>query len=500
MKRTPSELTRPLLRYVTGVTLAHIMAATEVLLVMAALSRETHGAVGAIFTGRSAVVVYTVDVAAVMAVAAGSAFIALPSLRWYTSGRPPTSAEREAALRIPRRQTAMLLGVWILSAVPILLTNRHAAGPISLTIAPPLLFGATAAILTALLLTVRTLRPLTTAAMSADATATAVPDTAPGVMARLLSMWVLTSALPSLGVALLILARRYGWIIDESTSVELPVLLLLAVSVLWGVRAMILVSQSISDPVRDVVEAMSDVEHGNLEHTVAVYERSEIGRLQSGFNRMVFGLRERERLRDLFGRHVGDEVVRLLVDRDASVHGGVRNVAILFIDLADSTQLAANSPPQEVADVLNRFFQTVVAVVDEHRGFVNKFQGDAALALFGAPVLSDTAEADALATARELAERMRAQPEVDFGIGVSAGAVFAGFVGAHNRFEYTVIGDPVNEAARLADQAKSFAGRVLCSGDVLSRTDSDEQLKWQPEGSVTLRGRSSPTQLSAPRS
>ena len=95
---------------------------------------------------------------------------------------------------------------------------------------------------------------------------------------------------------------------------------------------------------------------------------------------------------------------------------------------------------------------------------------------------------------------MRAQPEVDFGIGVSAGAVFAGFVGAHNRFEYTVIGDPVNEAARLADQAKSFAGRVLCSGDVLSRTDSDEQLKWQPEGSVTLRGRSSPTQLSAPRS
>ena len=98
--------------------------------------------------------------------------------------------------------------MWILSAVPILLTNRHAAGPISLTIAPPLLFGATAAILTALLLTVRTLRPLTTAAMSADATATAVPDTAPGVMARLLSMWVLTSALPSLGVALLILARN----------------------------------------------------------------------------------------------------------------------------------------------------------------------------------------------------------------------------------------------------------------------------------------------------
>ena len=434
MKPTPAELNRPLWRYVVGVTLAHIMAATEVLLVMAALGRETRGAVREMFEGRSSAVVSVVVLLAVVAVAVGSALIVLPSLRWYTTGAAPSARQREATLRIPRNQTLLLAGVWLISAVPVLIANQSAGGPVGLILVPPLFFGATAAILTAMLLTVRTLRPLTAAAMKTDSTATVVRDTAPGVMARLLSVWVLISALPSLGVALLILARERGWIIDPSTSIELPVLLLLAVAVLWGLRAMILVSQSISNPIRDVVDAMADVEHGDLEHTVAIYERSEIGRLQSGFNRMVLGLQERERLRDLYGRHVGDEVVRLLVDRDESVYGGVREVAILFIDLTDSTQLAANSPPQEVADLLNTFFQTVVAVVDEHHGFVNKFQGDAALAVFGAPVISDTAANDALATAREVAARMHVESDVDFGVGVSAGQVFAGFVGALNRF------------------------------------------------------------------
>lgn len=500
VKRSTPELSGPLLRYVVGATLAHIMAATEVLLIMTALSRQTQGAVHRMFEGVSAVVVAVVVIAAVCTVAIGSVFIVLPSLRWYAAGDQPTPRQREATLQIPRRQTALLLAVWISSAVPVLIVNQGTAGSVGLLILPPLFFGATAAVLTSLLLTIRTLRPITAAAMPTETDPNlVVRDTAPGVMTRLLSVWVLISALPSVGVALLILARVNGWIIDSSSSVDLPVLLLLAVAVLWGLRAMILVSQSISDPVRDVVEAMVDVEHGHLEHTVGVYERSEIGRLQTGFNRMVVGLRERERLRDLFGRNVGDDVVRLLVDRNESVYGEVRDVAILFIDLADSTRLAASRPPQEVADVLNRFYQSVVATVDEHNGYVNKFQGDAALAVFGAPVPRDDAPSAALATARDLASRMSGQSEVDFGVGVSAGQVFTGFVGALNRFEYTVIGDPVNEAARLADRAKRSPGRVLGSGVALAGADADERNHWERSGSEVLRGRNAATDMFVPR-
>ena len=180
---------------------------------------------------------------------------------------------------------------------------------------------------------------------------------------------------------------------------------------------------------------------------------------------MVAGLIERDRLRDLFGRHVGPDVARLAVEADESPASEVRDVAILFIDLADSTQLAANRTPQEVADVLNAFFRIVVAAVDERHGLINKFQGDAALAVFGAPIQTDGAATAALETARALSVDLRTLPSVDFGIGVSAGAVFAGNIGGENRYEYTVIGDPVNEAARLADAAKTTAGphrRLRC--------------------------------------
>ena len=105
--------------------------------------------------------------------------------------------------------------------------------------------------------------------------------------------------------------------------------------------------------------------------------------------------------------------------------------------------------------MLNRFFEIVVAAVDDRQGLINKFEGDAALAVFGAPLPSADPESDALATARVLAARLRGLPMVDFGIGVSAGPVFAGNIGAEHRYEYTVIGDAVNEAARLADRAKS---------------------------------------------
>jgi adenylate cyclase len=244
---------------------------------------------------------------------------------------------------------------------------------------------------------------------------------------------------------------------------------------------------------------MAEVERGHIGRTVDVYEQSEIGQLQNGFNRMVAGLLERDRLRDLFGRHVGPDVVRLAEEADESLSGDVRDVAILFIDLAGSTQLPASRTPQEVADVLNDFFRIVVAAVDEHGGLINKFQGDAALAVFGAPITTVGSAAAALSTARTLAANLRALPVVDFGIGVSAGAVFAGNIGAENRYEYTVVGDPVNEAARLADTAKTTSGRAVASGAAIDRAADDERRHWVENGSVVLRGRSEATRISVPR-
>jgi len=219
---------------------------------------------------------------------------------------------------------------------------------------------------------------------------------------------------------------------------------------------------------------------------------------------MASGLRERERIRDLFGRQVGEAVARQALEDESAgdeirLGGSVRDVAVLFVDLVGSTELAAKRPAQEVVALLNRFFGEVVDVVEREGGWVNKFQGDAALAVFGAPLALAGKEASALRAARSLDRRLRAAvPEVGVGIGVAVGPAVAGRIGATRRFEYTVIGDPVNEAARLTELAKHRPGRVLASADAVARA-GEEAARWQLADEVQLRGRAAPTRLALPR-
>jgi adenylate cyclase len=172
---------------------------------------------------------------------------------------------------------------------------------------------------------------------------------------------------------------------------------------------------------------------------------------------------------------------------------------VLFVDLVGSTQLAATMPASEVVNLLNDFFRVVVDTVNRHGGFVNKFQGDAALAIFGAPIEHPDACGAALAASRELHDEvLKVLGQTEFGIGVSAGRAIAGHIGAQARFEYTVIGDPVNEAARLTELAKLEAGHVLASAIAVSGALDAEALCWDVGEIVELRGRIAPTQLARP--
>ncbi|MDT5173587.1 MAG: adenylate cyclase, partial [Mycobacterium sp.] len=311
-------------------------------------------------------------------------------------------------------------------------------------------------------------------------------------------LWFLCSAIPFGVIATFVVLRSYGWLINKSAALDVPILVVSLAALVLGLPTMILTSRSIADPIAEVVDAMAEVEHGHLNTYVGVYERSEIGRLQAGFNRMVTGLEERERIRDLFGRHVGADVARRALEEGVSMSGDVVEAAVLYIDLVGSTQLAESLPPQEVAAVLNDFFRIVVGTVDEYQGLINKFEGDAALVIFGAPLRTNEPASAALATARALGEKLRRLPVVDFGVGVSAGRVFAGNIGAENRYEYTVIGDAVNEAARLADLAKTSEGRILCSAAAIDRADDTECKRWAEQYSTVLRGRSEPTRVCMP--
>ncbi len=176
-------------------------------------------------------------------------------------------------------------------------------------------------------------------------------------------------------------------------------------------------------------------------------------------------------------------------------------MSVLFVDVIGSTTLAAREPPERVVELLNRFFAAVVEVVERHGGLVNKFEGDAALCVFGAPVAQPDHAAAALAAARELHTRLaalRADAGLEAAIGVSSGEAVAGHVGAESRFEYTVIGDPVNEAARLTELAKREPGRLLASAPTVRDAGTTEGEHWARGGEVVLRGREGPTELARP--
>jgi adenylate cyclase len=216
-------------------------------------------------------------------------------------------------------------------------------------------------------------------------------------------------------------------------------------------------------------------------------------------NLMTAGLAERERLQDLFGRHVGVDVARQALETGVVLGGERRIVAALFVDITGSTGLALQRGPQETVALLNRFFAVVVDAVSAGGGLVNKFQGDAALCVFGAPnELADPATA-ALVAARRIIEQVRAAGELGIGVGVAYGEVVAGQVGALSRLEYTIIGDAVNQAARLTELAKSRPGQSLASGETVQAASADERTCWTPCGETVLRGRSQSTQLFEPR-
>jgi adenylate cyclase len=214
---------------------------------------------------------------------------------------------------------------------------------------------------------------------------------------------------------------------------------------------------------------------------------------------MVAGLREREQIRDLFGRQVGHDVAQEALATGVDLGGVECEIAVIFVDVVGSTQLATTHSPRDLVNLLNRFFGEVVEAVEAHGGWINKFEGDAALAIFGAPQQLDDAHGRALATARDLQRRLRASVgEIEAGIGVGSGIAVAGQIGHEQRYEYTVIGDPVNEAARLSDLAKEYDPHVLASARTVELASAEEAGKWALGASVELRGRSEPTVLAQP--
>ncbi len=465
------------------VVLANVAGGVVVALLLVALnSSATHhqrvvvGLVGAIY-GVSAI-----------AVGAVIGFLLQGrTLKWLARGRTPTRHEARRALRNPLDLAIVTGALWLLGAIvmAILASALDAdAGKVLGLSGGLVLAGLTTAGVTYTIAAAFG-RPVSSIALRVYPPTESVFFT---LRMRMLVSWLLASGIPLLGI-ILILASPKGrsHIVGASLFASVAALIV-------GVAAASALSRSIGEPLRTMVTALERVGRGDLTISVDVDDVGEIGMLQRGINDMVAGLRERERIQDLFGQHVGPAVAEEAIRSGVTLGNGEhRTVVALFVDIIGSTKLTRRTEPVEFVAILNRFFGRVVDAVESNGGLVNKFEGDAALCIFGAPVELDDPATAALQAAREIRDCVHIDGEVQIGVGVALGSVIAGQIGTPSRLEYTVVGDAVNEAARLTELAKRVDGNILASDATVEASTEEEREHWSKGKVLRLRGRDAPT-------
>lgn len=216
--------------------------------------------------------------------------------------------------------------------------------------------------------------------------------------------------------------------------------------------------------------------------------------------------RAREQAVQLFGRFLDPVVVNRLVERGETVEslsGKHHQISVLFSDIRGFTALSETRPPQEIVELLNRYFSKQVAVVFRHGGTLDKFIGDCIMAFWGAPLADEQHAARAVACAldmqRTLLEFRRelgaAGADFDVGIGIHSGPAVVGFIGAEQKLDYTAIGDTVNLASRVEGLTKGVA-RILVSSETAAL--SGTCFRFVPRGSFKVKGRAQEVQLLEP--
>jgi class 3 adenylate cyclase len=281
----------------------------------------------------------------------------------------------------------------------------------------------------------------------------------------------------------------------------------LASVVAFGVTAAVSVwlslvlADAVSGPIRDLRNATRRLGSGDLTVQVPVVSTDETGELAAAFNAMVVGLREREQLREAFGAFVDPAVTERVLAEGTDLRGEEIEASILFLDVRGFTKFAERAAAQEVVACLNELYEAVVPVIERHGGYANKFVGDGLLAVFGAPERHVDHAARALAAACDIAQLMREGVGGEFrvGLGVNSGRVVVGTIGGGRRRDFTVIGDPVNTAARVEAATRLTGDDVLITESTLRALGSSHD-DFEERPSVPLRGKAATVRLYTPRS
>jgi adenylate cyclase len=211
---------------------------------------------------------------------------------------------------------------------------------------------------------------------------------------------------------------------------------------------------------------------------------------------MIKGLKDRDFIKDTFGRYVSKQVAEAILNGRLELGGERKRATVLISDIRNFTAISEKFPPEEVVDFLNEYFSEMVSVVIKYEGTLDKFIGDALLAVFGAPIAHPDDAKRAVFAALEMQEKLKefnkkrvkkGKNEIRIGIAVHTGNLVAGNIGSEVRMEYTVIGDTVNLTSRLEPLNKQFGTQILISESTYSEVKDDIEVREIP--AVELRGK-----------
>lgn len=267
-----------------------------------------------------------------------------------------------------------------------------------------------------------------------------------------------------------------------------------------------LFSNSISSPIEKLVYLTQQISKGNFDVNASKQVKSiikdEVTDLAKSFDSMTSGLKERDKVKNLFSKFHGSKVAEDLLNKDIGIGGQNKEVIVFFSDIRGFTAFSEKRPPEEVVEMLNEYFGVMVKIINTHNGVVDKFIGDAIMAIWGAPKGSPQDAENAVRACIEMRKALQQlnekrisqnQPPINIGMGLHAGNAISGTIGSNERMEYTVIGNTINTGSRIEASTKAFGADLLISDEVVSKIG--DKFLIEMAGAAEVKGRSEALKL-----
>ena len=248
--------------------------------------------------------------------------------------------------------------------------------------------------------------------------------------------------------------------------------IIFTVSLIISIALALFIARQVTQPVKLLTQGAKLIEKGIYDQNINTNRNDEIGLLAKSFSKMAKGLKEKEKVRNLLGKVVSPVIAEELMSKEIQLGGEEKFVTTLFCDVRNFTSLCEGKDPEKILSLLNEYFTSICGKIENNGGVVDKYIGDAVMAIFGAPLQHDNDASCSIKAAFEMCHALkllnqsfkeRGIEPIGIGIGINSAVVVAGNMGSINRLNYTVIGDGVNLASRLEGLTKSYGVDIIVS-------------------------------------